>query len=284
MPVSKNKASGYDAFSAVDSLVSKPVLGSDGAAQWQDFQASTKYKSRGVAPHIPLKKTDKISGMKSVQDERKHEQQIRELHGDRDMGSGYTLFKRKNTQEEAAERKRRKLILERKRPDDALYFIKADTFEGWKEDYIFTTRDGNTGYYWDGTDSIKKLEASVATDSVQTSLEATLQELPRNKKTKKKKPESLPSRIDSSIDDSDLPAGWASAMDPTTNKVYYYNITLNKTMWEKPTNAENKQFPTDLNDAVDKLPDGWEEAVDPSTGKTYYYNRSFNKTSWIRPT
>jgi len=48
--------------------------------------------------------------------------------------------------------------VERVRPEGATYFIKAETFDGWKEDYVFTTKKGRgTGYFWDGMDSVKKL-------------------------------------------------------------------------------------------------------------------------------
>jgi len=50
------------------------------------------------------------------------------------------------------------MVVERVRPDGTNYFIKADTFDGWKEDYVFTTKAGRgTGYFWDGMDSVKKL-------------------------------------------------------------------------------------------------------------------------------
>ena len=67
-----SSSSAYDAFSTVDSLVSKPIMGSDGAASWQQFQSESKsksnsigslsqssrslYQSRGAAPHLPLKR------------------------------------------------------------------------------------------------------------------------------------------------------------------------------------------------------------------------------------
>lgn len=284
MSKSKKQTSAYDVFSAVDALVSKPVLGSDGAASWQEFKAGTKDKSRGVAPHLPLKKTDKLAGVRSIEDERKQEQRIREMNDERPMGSGYTVFKRKNTQETAAERKRRKRIQERSRPDDKLYFIKSDTFVGWKEDYIFTTRDGSTGYYWDGMDSLKQLNADehAATD-VGSTKDPDKPASSKKKKSKDKISQDSHKQLESSATCPELPEGWASAIDPTTGKTYYYNLTLNKTMWDIPNNDKNEKQTKKSGDVHEVLPQGWEMAKDPSTGMTYFYNRLLNKTSWERP-
>lgn len=293
------KPNAYDAFSTVDSLVSKPVLGSDGAADWQNFQKNNKAKgtaSRGVAPHMPLKKADKLSGLKSIQEERKHETSVRQEAGDRDMGSGYTVFKKKHTLEEAAERKRRKMIMERRKPDDVDYFIRSDTFAGYKFDYIFTTRDGRTGYYWDGLDSIKKLDSNssvgdndAGSESQSKSLsdkgrenesasQGTNEEPPKKKiKKDKDKKKKKKKKSDDKVEDQEVNTTtqttkdkWQSAVDPMSGRVYYFNVELNETRWEHPS-SEN-------------LPQGWEIAKDPSTGKDYFFNRKLNKTSWGRPT
>ncbi len=309
---SKRKLSSYDAFSAVDSLVSKPVMGSDGAASWQEFNKSQKTQSRGVAPHMPLKRSDRLSGMTSIHHERVNEQSIRKSGGDRDMGSGYTVFKRKggNAVEQkanAVERKRLKLIQERTRPDDAKYFIKTETgtFEGWKEDYIFTTRDRGTGYYWDGMDSLKKLNntSNVKDDCISGDLRdgvETKSKSGKDKSTKRKRKKKSSSRKGQ---DNELPSGWAEAIDPHTGKVYYYNRSLNQTVWERPVKAavetdknvskrrgDGANVDTNMREdnnacpsAVSPLPSGWAEAIDPHTGKVYYYNRSLNQTVWERP-
>ena len=287
------KPTAYDAFSTVDSLVSKPVMGSDGAASWQKFQASTKSKqtkSRNVAPHIPLKRTDKLTGMKSIEEERKNEENLRKIGGDRKMGGGYTLFKRKgHDRDEIADRKRLKMVEERKKPEDKKYFIKAATFAGWKEDYVFTTRERGTGYYWDGMDSVKRLvkgnsmsTSSVATDTIDGAGEAA-QVSKESKKKKKKKDKKA--KMDSSATQS-LPNGWAEALDPTSGRTYYYNVSLNKTVWERPTNEKTESGDVKgdiISDGGKPLENGWEEAKDPTTGKIYYFNRSLNKTTWERP-
>jgi len=178
--LTSQKKSSYTVFSEIDALVSKPVLGSDGAASWQEFQkqsvssndgggeggggysTSLIARSRGTAPHMPVKRADRLgSGFHSIADERAHETKVREEAGDASLGSGYTVFKRRRGKDEdaaQAEEKRTKMIVERVRPEGAIYFIKADTFDGWKEDYVFTTKVGRgSGYYWDGMDSAKKL-------------------------------------------------------------------------------------------------------------------------------
>jgi len=293
------KPSSYDAFSTVDSLVSKPVLGSDGAASWQEFQSSNKKSiSQGVAPHIPLKRADKLSGMKSIQEERKNEQNIRQDGGDRNMGSGYTVFKRKNDLEEIAERKRRKMIEARKRPENQKYFIKAETFGDWKEDYVFTTRDRGTGYYWDGMDSIKKLNGKdvgggesilgVGTaddegaggaggaDGGIMPEEPKMKKKKKNKDGKKKSKSAATVSAAGEITETDLPIGWTAAIDPSSGNTYYYNVQLNKTVWEKPKPIDEEKD--------ESLLEGWEAAKDPSTGKTYFFNRTLNKTVWERQT
>ena len=282
------KGSAYDAFSTVDSLVSKPIMGSDGAASWQQFQSSTKHQqSRNVAPHIPLKRADKLSGMKSIQEERRNEEKIRISGGDSKMGSGYTVFKRKgHDRGEIAERKRLKCVEERTRPEDAKYYIKAETFGGWKEDYVFTTRDRGTGYFWDGMDSVKKLKgASLPGTENASSLNKDDAEQPAKKvKKKKKKKDKKSKKEQQTAPQSDLPSGWAEAIDPTSGKNYYYNHQLNKTVWEKPTSTSGNEMQEIIKDKDgEKGSNGWEEAKDPSTGKTYNYNRSLNKTTWERP-
>lgn len=164
---SSSSSSSFSVFKEVDESVAKPVLGSDGAARWQDFKVKnskllTPLGGGGgggsVAPALPLKKLDRVAlGTTSIHDERTNEIKIRKEAGDRELGAGYTTFKRKTNLEETAERKRKKLVMERVRPEDVPYFIEAETFGGYKFDYVFTTRDTRgTGYYWDGMDSLKK--------------------------------------------------------------------------------------------------------------------------------
>ena len=39
------------------------------------------------------------------------------------------------------------------------------------------------------------------------------------------------------IKDASLPEGWSSAVDPTYNHVYYFNVSTGQRIWEKPAAA-----------------------------------------------
>ncbi|VEU33539.1 unnamed protein product [Pseudo-nitzschia multistriata] len=206
-PLPKSKGSSFDAFSKVDELVSKPVVGSDGAASWQAFRKDNQANVRhqvSVAPKAPLKKQDKLgTGFSSWEEERAHEDMVRKNAGHASANSGYTTFKNdKSAAKEAALRKKRKAQIEaRIRPDDEEYFIASATFEGWKFDYVFTTKNGATGYYWDGMDSVKKERGESmpekksgrlpsASPGVQTNetKDASVTNKPKKKRKKKKGP------------------------------------------------------------------------------------------------
>jgi hypothetical protein len=362
--------SSYTAYNAVDDTVAKPVLGSDGAARWQTFRENNKAvdPNSSVAPLMPLKKLDRALGTQSLKDERANEAKIRSEAGDRALGEGYTEFKRKTDHEEHAARKRRKMILDRVRPDDAIYFIEAETFEGSKFDYVFTTRDHGTGYYWDGMDSLKK-ELGQTTDEGNTNNDNTNSDTAaagtnadqKPEATKKKKktkhhvnvvPEadpfnpmeqvaaaiarrnqalqapptfendystrvsdaaalganvlafSMASSAGDALDPSLVAAGWESAQDPGTSKVYYFNRKTNERSWSKPTVDANDGASITASDAAmlgacvlaqqpaandgDALNSelvalGWQSTTDPSSGKTYYFNRNTNETKWTKP-
>ena len=132
---SKSKpSSSFDAFSKVDDLVSKPVLGSEGAASWQSFRKDHAPKhASSVAPKAPLKRADKLgTGFKSWEEERAHEGKIRRDAGHATTNSGYSLFNNVEHQKrtkEAANRKRKARIEARIRPDDKEYTIPSKTFE-----------------------------------------------------------------------------------------------------------------------------------------------------------
>ena len=363
--------SSFTAFSEVDDSVAKPVLGSDGAARWQDFRKNNKAVdiNSSVAPLMPLKKLDRALGTQSLKDERTNEANIRKEAGDRALGEGYTEFKRKTDHEEIAARKRRKMILDRVRPDDAIYFIEAETFEGSKFDYVFTTRDRGTGYYWDGMDSLKRELGQTAADEQTSSNggddnvepDANLDSKTKSKKKKKKKsqeisdvlvPESDPfnpmeqvaaaiarrnqalqvhltTDTDNSTMISDaaalgantkafqtttaketleaelIAAGWKSAKDPNSGKIYYFNRKTDERSWTRPNSSRDNTFGKStliLSDATvlganvktlsssteDSLePElialGWQTAKDPNSGKVYYFRRDTNEQTWIKP-
>ena len=361
--------SSYTAFNSVDDTVAKPVFGSDGAARWQDFRQNNKAVdvNSSVAPLMPLKKLDRALGTHSLKDERVNEAKIRSDAGDRALGEGYTEFKRKNDHEEAAARKKRKMILDRTRPDDAIYFIEAETFEGSKFDYVFTTRDRGTGYYWDGMDSLKKELGQTTGDdgnnndvgeAVADESDETKDVSVKKKKKKKSKqikdamvPESDPfnpmeqvaaaiarrnqallqaplaaadgdstrasdaaalgastqsfNMPSESLEPNTIAAGWESAKDPTTGKIYFFNRNTNERSWTKPIQLKETSHSLShkANDAAalgasvvvpqsslagellegELLDLGWQSATDV-TGKIYYFNRKTDERRWTKPT
>jgi hypothetical protein len=280
MNMASSKSS-FDAFAEVDKIVSKPVLGSDGAASWQEFKKDAKLNSKeSVAPALQVKRADRLAtGFQSLAEERGHEAKVRAKAGDSEVGSGYTVFKRKNNAEEAAQQKRRKRIEQRIRPDDKPYFLPAKSFQGWKFDYVFTTRDSITGYYWDGTDSVKKLngivvpeEQSVATKSVATKSVATKsvatndevkaeEPIQQNEETEKKKKRK-----------KDKAKGTVIVSDPNNPMEQVAEAIRRR-------NQANNGLPS----LRAKLPDGWEMAVDQSSGRIYYFNRAKGLQQWVPP-
>ena len=305
--IMSSSKSSHSAFKSVDDLVQKPVIGSDGAASWQNFQKEGKHQHRSVAPNIPLKRVDRLAGITSLEDERAKEEEIRKEAGKAGESVGYTVFKRKNEAEEAAARKKRKQIEERIRPDEKKYFIKAETFEGVKFDYVFTTRDRGTGYYWDGTDSLKKLNGTgdfpeTPQDEASEGGALEQEKKPKKKKRKKKPAASAPVIVDDPNNPLEqvasairrrnealhvppralmgLPAGWEKATD-STGKTYYFCRGTGERQWGVPT------VPASVSSAatgtVPSLPPGWSVATDASTGQDYFYHTS-GETKWERPT
>jgi hypothetical protein len=266
--------SSYEAFNAVDKLVSKPVLGSDGVAEWQQFKSKTpkNVSAKGVAPTAPLKKSDRAAGFKSWNEERANEQAVRKEQGEFDLNNGYTLFRDKTEAENAAKRKLAKSIEARLRPSEVEYYIAATTFAGWKFDYIFTTRDNRTGYFWDGTDSVKKLNGDLVEEPpTQANVDAdtlTGQQTKAQKISKKKRKKEGPAIINDPNNPLEqvaalmqrkheaeaLPPGWEVA-NGSTLKPYYFNRTTGERTWEKPL--------------LSVLPLDWSVATDSLTGKVY---------------
>mmetsp|Transcript_246 Transcript_246/g.327 ORF Transcript_246/g.327 Transcript_246/m.327 type:complete len:352 (+) Transcript_246:84-1139(+) len=303
MPFDK-EANSYSAFSAVDSLVSKPVLGSDGAASWQQFRKSNTTNSRGVAPHMPLKKADKLgTGFKSIDEERRHEENMREEGNDAKMNSGYTNFKRKVDRAEIEEKKRRKMVEERIRPEKAKYFISAATFEGWKEDYIFTTRDRGIGYYWDGMDSVKKLLGKDDWDvGVISGLkEGSSADMDKSKKQKKKKKKKKKVKSEGDEVSNHNPMEQiinamrrrneilSGPRQPATSESTAQTAIMGdtKTILSGSKSTSSTQFEhssseiQNLSALLSKYK--WEVATDPSSGKPYYFSRQTGTRQWDNP-
>lgn len=301
---SSNKSS-FSAFNDVDESVAKPVLGSDGAARWQNFKGSSKLPTTySVAPAMPLKKLDRALGTKSIRDEQANEAKIRREAGDRDVGSGYTVFKRKSDHEEIAEQKRKKLVLERVRPDDVPYFLQADAFEGYKFDYVFTTREGRgTGYYWDGTDSMKKELGQPPTHSTSEGAGgdagAATGETEKPKTKKKKKKKARDQVVVPEVDEFNPMEQVAQAIlrrqqameGPPTSvlgaaaadnaKADAAALGADTRELDLVSSAASAGAAEALDPELAKL--GWESAKDPGSGKVYYFRRSTNERSWQKP-
>ena len=273
------KRTAYDAFHQVDELVAKPVYGSDGAAAWQEFAQQQKPKTTSSAPLAPIKVADRKAGIQSWQQERDMENEARQQQGLLSVEkSGYVHFKKKHEEEKPVA-----VTDLRTRPDDAPYFLPSETFVGSKFDYVFTTREGKTGYYWDGWDSVKRQQPGAKPEPSEKPTEkpTTEPESEPTKKKKKKKKQKLQGPV--IVNDPNnpleqvaaalqrqqqqLPLGWQSAQ--ASGKTYYYNATTGERSWEFPK---------------PKLPSGWSAANDPSTGKEYYYNATTKETRWERPT
>jgi WW domain len=321
-PSQATKESAYTAFNAVDDLVAKPVLGSDGAAKWQSF-SQQKHKTASLhnaAPTAPLKALDRAVGFTSWKEEREYSNKVRQSDHENTKTSSvpgvYTHFSKHKKSDDGTEisSKERKRIERRIIGDDQEYFIPSPTFAGWKFDYVFTTKASHgTGYYFDGMDSIKRLNGQFEMDNVPAPFKSshyideskkiastldgeTPNEQKQSHKTKKKKSNTpgvtivnnpnhpleqvaaiLAQRTASST--AQLPNGWESART-ADGKEYYYNRTTGERTWEKPCSIEDSLPPSAPNESV---PSSWNVAMDPVTGKTYYFHLQTGETSWELP-
>ena len=301
----KSSFSAFTIQNEVDESVAKPVLGSDGAARWQDFKGNNKLPTTNklsVAPAIPLKKLDRVAlKTTSIRDEQANEAKIRKDAGDRELGAGYTVFKRKSDHEEIAEKKRKKLVLDRVRPDDVPYFIQAEAFEGFKFDYVFTTMESRgTGYYWDGMDSLKKelglpptVESANDDNGDSNATSGTATKKPKKKKKKRKAAHEEPifesdemnpmEQIQQAIlRRKQVMGALPSSLTGVTNIT---NAADDAAALGADSRALDLAAPPSTAQILepDLVAAGWESAKDPSSGKTYYYKRSTNAHSWKKP-
>ena len=310
---SGSSTSSHAAFAAVDSLVSKQVHGSDNTATWQSFNESQSSRSRGTgaAPILPVKRADRLgTGLQNRDDEKRHEDRIRRETGLAPSGSGYTAFKRSIDQDAVASAKRAKLVADRVRPEEKRYYIAAEAFEGWKEDYVFTTRDRGTGYYWDGMDSLKKQlglssggpsSAVVAEETGAKDIGAGNDDgaLPEDKATSKKKRKKKKKSKGNGADVA------AHIEDDSNNPMDQISAAIrrrNQLMMHPPGSAGRAAAAAGLVDASAAAADaiglmgsglpsqvtalaakGWEKAKDSSSGKEYYFKRATGERSWDNP-
>ena len=307
----------YDVFHKVDALVSKPVSGSTQALHWQTFRhdkQSTTTSKASVAPMAPLSKSQRASGFASWKDEQAHEANLRLQRQEAPLHQGYTTFDKshQDQQEQQLTKKQMKRIQSKIRPEDKEYFIPAATFQGAKFDYVFTTRpDRGTGYFWDGSDSVKRLQQPTAVNNSGTGDDAgavvqaetttirnekrlepptagEVTEASDQPRTKKKKKQQAPKIVETSNhpleqvaallqsrQQSTLPPGWEQATDVATKQPYYFNRTTGERSWERP----QLQPEVSSNETTGSE---WNAATDATTGKTYYYNGA-GETRWDDP-
>ena len=205
-------------------------------------------------------------------------------------GEGYTEFKRRrNEQEEATLKNKKTLIESRVRPGDVQYYIPSPNFNGWKKDYIFTTRDYGTGYYWDGMDSAREslgIWAPWLTEPLpagnsepvncvldQTPVEHELGDDQIQQSTKKKK------KKDKSTSFTNTPV--ADTSNPL-EQVFSAILRRNVATMSTPIGAGGVTVPEHERTAA-LAAARWATAQDPSSRKTYYYHTVTRETRWDYP-
>jgi len=272
---SNNATSCSKIFTNVDKLVSKPVLGSDGAAKWQEWKnsttcATTRKNHISTAPEMSIKRNDRLgTGMSSLEEERNYENNIRKEGGFKMIGEGYCNFKRKKVDEIEENLNGLKRI----RPNDVPYYLVSEKFEGWKKDYIFTTRTPRgIGYYWDGMDTWKekvsgKCKKSTSKKKIKSTEENVVSKEEKQEKMKNEEEFFSKKEHNTALENNQPTSKWCKTKDTLTGKIYYYNRLTRKTTWTCP-------------DELKVLPKGWRSATDPKSGKTYFYNIETNQTKW----
>jgi len=295
---SSKQTSSFAAFREVDDLVSKPVFGSDGSASWQEFKKTQRRDGPSVAPSLPMKRAAQLgTGFTTLEQERDYENKIRAESGDAILGSGYTSFKRKVDPNELAEKKRVKKVMERIRPDNAIYYIPSITFQGWREDYVFTTRERGVGYYWDGMDSYKKLLSTQNVNeeskdnSSQVAVQTTSNKSIHGKTATNTKAHDGISSISTSTPTSlhnhhsEINSSTAQvATQELVNQVLAAGISSKKTPSTADIDRAILTGSTSLSRIMAKSTGKqWESAQDPVSGREYYFCRSTGESTWEKP-
>jgi len=302
---SSSKDASYSAFREVDDLVSKPVLGSDGSASWQEFKKNQRHEGPSVAPTLPMKRTAKLgTGFSTLEQEREHENKMRAEAGDAMLGSGYIAFKRKVDPSEVAEKKRLKKVMERVRPDNATYYIPSATFQGWREDYVFTTRERGVGYYWDGSDSYKKAfdktgeKAEDASKDESNTSSKSLKSTTKKTTTRSTDPVSIPIPTPSNVQQSEISASTAHAdsldlvhhvlHQKNNHAVLHSNNTPSMADIDRAVLTGSLSLSNIMSKATPRpnttIMKQWESAKDPTSGREYYFCRATGESTWEKPT
>lgn len=276
---SSSEGSAYTAYNAVDALVAKPVLGSDGAAKWQEFRQQqplhASLLTSSVAPTAPLKATDRAAGFQSWKQERDHADQIRAATTTASAGI-YTHFKKKADANNISANERKR-IENRLIGDDQEYFISSSNkFAGWKWDYVFTTKSSQgTGYYFDGMDSLKQFRGELSrpdetpTNSTVIGGKTTPNKIKKSKSDVSETLEdSLTGRPKPKKRKSNAVASAVTIVNDPTHPLEQVAAALQQ---------QQKQHALFLD-----LPSGWEAAT-VADGQTFYYNRTTGERTWEKP-
>jgi len=283
----KIKDSAYTVFNAVDARVSKPVLGSDGAAAWQNFRADTKQPQShhgSVAPTAPLKAADRAAGFASWKEERQNEAAVRRQAGEAAVNAGYTQFEKDGKDNDTMTKKERQRIEKRLMAEDQEYFLPSKTWQGPKWDYVFTTKAHHgTGYFFDGMDSLKKLRGEITVEEQQAVMNAssTSEDAAGVGVSHQKRPVAA-TQEDTKVEKT---THSSSSDEPKKKKKKKKKSTPAAPVMVHDPHNPREQVAAALQKRLlqQQSQGGWEEAVDATTGKTYYYHRASGERSWERP-
>lgn len=286
LPKNKPINDPYIAFTRVDEQVSKPIVGNDGAFAWKTFIKHNKTNAKSTAPELPSKRTDRLQGFKNLQEERDYELKVNNENIDIRLTETYFSFKEKLNPADIHKIKKEDRIRKRLRPDTSQYFVKSARFEGKKSDYIFTTKDRGTGYYWDGMDSYFRL-VNMKEESSMISKE---QELPdMNFKRPKQKPTKANDLSKyNALEDIERAIQRRNLIFSNKNSMYRVNASLkdNETrIWDVAVlSGNNCKKNTSSSSTIDSLElTGWETACDPLSKRLYYFHRKSGQRRWDFP-
>jgi hypothetical protein len=295
---SNNKAASnsYSVFNAVDAAVSKPVMGSDGAAQWQEFRSrkhvvtTAGRKSSSTAPTAPLKRADRAMGFSSWQDERAVEATTRQETGDRAMHGGYQHFHKRKNKEDNKKEETDYSVPERHNgelPRPAVATATAMTMDNGggngnaNNDTAISSSSEKKTKKKRKTKEESASAAPVVIRDPTHPLEQVAAAIQRQKMMQQQHTTT-----------PDGGGGWETAIDPTSQRPYYFHRPTGQRTWDRPTSSmvvaatttttstTTTATKTDDNDGATTT---WKATKDASTGKTYYYNTKTNVTTWERP-
>ena len=286
-----------EAFRKVDDLVSKPILGSDGAQAWQSFAeseqgnraqkqkqqqrigSSSSSAAASGAPQAPLKAQERAMGYQTWQDEQRDEAKRRNdgTGGTKTTGTPtYTHFKQKQPQPHQKKRKndpRGDLHQEKNEIDN-------DDHDGDRK--ITSATDAATDdAATDAAATAKDHEGDHNVDVVDHDGTAIM------KRNKSKRNKSKTTQKPIILHDPMHPLEQVSAamMMIQQQQLQHQSQQRASTTTTTTTSTSTRNHVVGRDDAPnDALPDGWKCTTDPNTGEVYYYQSITGQTSWTKPT